>query len=84
MPVFSHFRCQITIFHFVIEALCLAVEGLGHMRISLFIDRDDAFEIVEMGVARQDIGIMAFHGRINDRVGGGEFVGCRYFGSTAS
>lgn len=84
MPVFSHFRCQITIFHFVIEALCCAVEGLGHMRISLFIERDGAFEILEMGVARQDIGIMVFRGRINDRIGSGEFMSCRYFGSTAS
>lgn len=36
-----------------------------------------------MGIASQDIRIMALGRRINERISGGEFEGCRYLGGTA-
>ncbi|ARQ10817.1 hypothetical protein NXC12_CH02813 [Rhizobium etli] len=49
----------VTIPHPVIEALPPAVERLGHMMVSLLIAVDGTFEILEAGVASQDVGIVA-------------------------
>ena len=49
----------VTIPHLVIEALSPAVERLGHMMVSLLIDVDGTFEILETGVSSQDAGTVA-------------------------
>lgn len=61
--------------HPVIEALPPAVERLGHTMVSLLVDVDGTFEILE---TRRKSGCRrrGARDRVNDRIGGGEFENC--------